>query len=83
MVSGSQEIRSKSDQVSVFSLSQSLKSFYPTYREGVDEMFKSLDKDNDGKLSWREFVGEETTIERTFKLFDENQDGTITKKVKI
>ena len=52
-------------------------------RESVDEMFKSLDKDNDGKLSWREFVGEETTIERTFKLFDENQDGTITKKVNI
>ena len=46
-------------------------------------MFQRLDKDNDGKLSWREFIGEETTIERTFKLFDENQDGTITKKVKI
>jgi len=49
--------------------------------EDVDKMFKELDKNFDGKLSWKEFIGEETTIERAFKLFDENNDGTISKAV--
>ena len=44
-------------------------------------MFSELDKDFDGKLSWREFIGEETTTERAFKLFDENHDGKISKSV--
>lgn len=44
-------------------------------------MFDELDKDFDGQLSWQEFIGEETTIERAFKLFDENNDGTISKAV--
>ena len=51
------------------------------FREDVDKMFKELDKNFDGKLSWKEFIGEETTIERAFKLFDENNDGTISKAV--
>ena len=45
-------------------------------------MFSELDKDFDGKLSWREFIGEETTTERAFKLFDENHDGKISKSVR-
>ena len=44
-------------------------------------MFDELDKNYDGQLSWQEFIGEETTIERAFKLFDENNDGTISKAV--
>ena len=44
-------------------------------------MFDELDKNFDGQLSWQEFIGEETTIERAFKLFDENNDGTISKAV--
>ena len=44
-------------------------------------MFSSHDKDGDGKLSWREFAGEETKNERAFKLMDENHDGKITKSV--
>ena len=44
-------------------------------------MFTELDKDFDGKLSWKEFIGEETSIEIAFKLFDENKDGTISKGV--
>ena len=50
-------------------------------REDVEKMFSELDKDFDGKLSWREFIGEETTTERAFKLFDENHDGKISKSV--
>ena len=52
-------------------------------REDVEKMFLELDKDFDGKLSWREFIGEETTTERAFKLFDENHDGKISKSVMI
>ena len=47
----------------------------------MDKMFDELDKNYDGQLSWQEFIGEETTIERAFKLFDENNDGTISKAV--
>ena len=50
-------------------------------REDVDKLFSSHDKDGDGKLSWREFAGEETKNERAFKLMDENHDGKITKSV--
>ena len=52
------------------------------FREDVEKMFSELDKDFDGKLSWREFIGEETTTERAFKLFDENHDGKISKSVR-
>ena len=51
------------------------------YREDVEKMFTELDKDFDGKLSWKEFIGEETSIEIAFKLFDENKDGSISKGV--
>merc|ERR1711953_386409 len=47
--------------------------------EDVEKMFAELDKDFDGKLLWREFIGEETTTERAFKLFDEDHDGKISK----
>ena len=50
-------------------------------REDVEKMFTELDKDFDGKLSWKEFIGEETSIEIAFKLFDENKDGSISKGV--
>ena len=49
----------------------------------MDKMFDELDKNYDGQLSWQEFIGEETTIERAFKLFDENNDGTISKAVSL
>ena len=47
----------------------------------MDKLFRDHDKDGDGKLSWREFAGEETKNERAFKLMDENHDGKITKSV--
>ena len=50
-------------------------------REDVDLFFKALDRDYDGRLTLEEFMGEETPIEKLFKLMDKNRDGFITKKV--
>ena len=40
-----------------------------------------MDRDFDGKLSFEEFMGEETSLERLFKSMDSNGDGNITKEV--
>ena len=40
-----------------------------------------MDRDFDGKLSFEEFMGEETALERLFKSMDSNGDGNITKEV--
>ena len=41
-----------------------------------------MDRDYDGRLSLEEFLGEETPIEKLFKLMDRDGDGFVTKKVK-
>ena len=41
-----------------------------------------MDRDYDGRLSLEEFMGEETPVEKLFKLMDKNGDGFVTKKVK-
>ena len=55
-------------------------SFYKT-REEVDEFFEKMDRDFDGKLSFEEFMGEETALERLFQSMDKDGDGTVTKEV--
>ena len=52
-----------------------------SYRKEVEEFFASMDRDFDGRLSFEEFMGEETTLERLFKNMDKNGDGVVTKKV--
>ena len=52
------------------------------FREDADLFFQTLDRDFDGRLTLEEFLGEETPIEKLFKLMDKNRDGFITKKVK-
>ena len=47
----------------------------------MDGFFKILDKDLDGKLSFSEFLGEESHIERIFKTMDKNNDGFVSKQV--
>ena len=40
-----------------------------------------MDRDFDGKLSFEEFMGEETPLERLFRSMDKDGDGTVTKEV--
>ena len=44
-------------------------------------MFENKDKDLDGRLSFEEFMGEESRAERLFKLMDKDNDGWVTKHV--
>ena len=39
-------------------------------REEVEEFFTFMDRDFDGNLTFEEFMGEESTIERLFKSMD-------------
>ena len=48
----------------------------------MDEFFKDLDRDYDDRLSFGEFLGEESHIEKIFKNMDKNGDGFVTKTVK-
>ena len=50
-------------------------------REEVTEFFAEMDRDFDGKLSFEEFMGEETPLERLFKSMDKDGDGTVSKEV--
>ena len=40
-----------------------------------------MDRDFDGRLTVEEFLGEETPIEKLFKLMDKNGDGFVSRKV--
>ena len=40
-----------------------------------------MDRDFDGRLSFEEFMGEESTIEKLFKSMDKDGDGFVTKMV--
>ena len=51
------------------------------FREEVEEFFDSMDRDFDGRLSFEEFMGEESPIEKLFKNMDKNGDGLVTKQV--
>ena len=51
-------------------------------REEVDRFFLTMDRDFDGRLSFAEMMGEETPIEKLFKLMDKNGDGFVSKKVR-
>ena len=41
-----------------------------------------MDRDYDGKLSFEEFMGEETPLERLFRSMDKDGDGSVTKEVR-
>jgi Ca2+-binding EF-hand superfamily protein len=57
----------------------SLQSFVSSFREQLTEMFSEKDRDNDGKLSFEEFTGQETKIEKAFRAMDRDGDGYITR----
>ena len=50
-------------------------------RDEVEEFFDSMDRDYDGRLSFEEFMGEESPIEKLFKNMDKNGDGLVSKQV--
>ena len=50
-------------------------------REELDLLFESQDKDQNGKLSWQEFSGQESKNEKAFKLMDADHNGKISKNV--
>ena len=49
----------------------------------MEEFFKRMDRDFDGRLSFEEFMGEETTLEKLFKNMDKNGDGVVSKQVMV
>ena len=51
------------------------------FREEVEDFFSRMDRDFDGRLSFEEFMGEESPIEKLFKNMDKNGDGVVTKQV--
>ena len=60
----------------------SINSFHHS-REEVSEFFDKMDRDFDGRLSFGEFMGEETPLEKVFKSMDKDGDGTVTKEVRL
>ena len=47
----------------------------------MSEFFDRMDRDFDGRLSFGEFMGEETPLEKVFKNMDKDGDGTVSKEV--
>ena len=46
----------------------------------VQEFFDTMDRDFDERLTFEEFMGEESHIEKVFKNMDNNGDGFVTKE---
>ena len=47
----------------------------------MEDFFRSRDRDFDGYLSFEEFLGEESKLEKLFKKMDSNNDGKVSKQV--
>ena len=50
-----------------------------TFRDDVQEIIDRNDRDFDGQLCFKEFIGQETKIELGFKSIDINNDGFVSK----
>jgi len=48
-------------------------------RDDVETLFSERDRDRDGSLSFQEFVGQETQMEKAFRMMDKDGDGFVTK----
>ena len=47
----------------------------------MEDFFRTRDRDFDGFLSFEEFLGEESQIEKLFKKMDKDNDGKVSKQV--
>ena len=47
----------------------------------MSDFFDEKDRDYDGCLSFGEFMGEETPLEKVFKNMDKDGDGSVSKEV--
>ena len=49
------------------------------FRDEVETLFNERDRDRDGSLSFQEFMGQETQMEKAFRMMDKDGDGFVTK----
>ena len=49
----------------------------------MEKLFESKELDVDGRLSFEEFMGEQSRAERLFKIMDKDGDGFVTKNVSV
>ena len=75
--------RGQADLVSIDVKIEELHWLVAWCRDEVERMFENKDKDLDGRLSFEEFMGEESRAERLFRLMDKDGDGYVTKHVSI
>ena len=50
-------------------------------RDEATKLLESKDLDTEGRMSYEEFMGEQTKAEKLFKLMDKDGDGYVTKHV--
>ena len=50
-------------------------------RDEAEKLLESKELATDGRLSYEEFMGEQTKAEKLFKLMDKDGDGYVTKNV--
>ena len=61
------------------SIQNSITIISSTFRDDVQEIIDRNDRDFDGQLCFKEFIGQETKIELGFKSIDINNDGFVSK----
>ena len=52
-------------------------------RDEAAKLLESKDLDTEGRMSYEEFMGEQTKAEKLFKLMDKDGDGYVTKNVSV
>ena len=52
-------------------------------RDEATKLLESKDLDTEGRMSYEEFMGEQTKAEKLFKLMDKDGDGYVTKNVSV
>ena len=66
-------------RIEFLSYSEKDSSLLVSCSEDVETMFTERDRDMDGSLSFAEFVGQETQMEKAFRMMDKDGDGFVTK----